>query len=122
MELSQLIRTHHPKRDESRRPLHILFVTSEVAPYSKTGGLGDVSASLPLALASLGHHVTILTPRYRHIDPEQLRLSRRHLPIGVCRCVRRWVRRRAPLCGSDRPGVRGELLPVREALSRASVH
>jgi starch synthase len=83
MELSQLIRTHHPKRDESRRPLHILFVTSEVAPYSKTGGLGDVSASLPLALASLGHHVTILTPRYRHIDPEQLRLSRRLRALEV---------------------------------------
>jgi starch synthase len=83
MEISQLIKTHHPKRDDARRPLHILFVTSEVAPYSKTGGLGDVSASLPLALAGLGHHVTILTPRYRHIDADRLRLSKRLRALPV---------------------------------------
>ncbi len=42
----------------------ILFVSSEVHPLSKTGGLADVSASLPQALAELGHEVRILTPAY----------------------------------------------------------
>jgi len=44
--------------------LKILFVSSEVHPFSKTGGLADVSASLPHALAELGHDVRILTPGY----------------------------------------------------------
>lgn len=44
------------------------MVISEVAPYSKSGGLGDVGAALPAALAKLGHEVTVATPRYRGID------------------------------------------------------
>ncbi len=43
----------------------MLFVTSEAHPLMKTGGLADVSASLPRALQSLGHQVTLLMPAYR---------------------------------------------------------
>ncbi len=43
----------------------MLFVTSEAYPLVKTGGLADVSASLPRALQSLGHQVTLLMPAYR---------------------------------------------------------
>jgi starch synthase len=50
------------------RPLTVLTIASEVAPYSKTGGLADVVAALPRALARLGHEVTVVTPRYRGID------------------------------------------------------
>ncbi|HEX6550871.1 MAG TPA: glycogen/starch synthase, partial [Gammaproteobacteria bacterium] len=42
----------------------VLFVTSEVQPLMKTGGLADVSASLPAALRARGHDVRILTPAY----------------------------------------------------------
>ena len=42
----------------------VLFVTSEVYPLVKTGGLGDVSASLPRALCELGVDVRILLPGY----------------------------------------------------------
>jgi starch synthase len=42
----------------------ILFATSEVAPLAKTGGLADVSASLPKALASLGCEVRLVLPAY----------------------------------------------------------
>ncbi|MBP9033820.1 MAG: glycogen synthase GlgA [Pseudomonadales bacterium] len=45
--------------------MRVLFVTSEAYPLVKTGGLADVSASLPRALQSLGHQVTLLMPAYR---------------------------------------------------------
>lgn len=48
----------------SRRDLRVLFVTPEVHPLIKTGGLGDVSAALPAALRSLRVDVRILIPGY----------------------------------------------------------
>src|SRR5206468_843475 len=50
-----------------QRRLHVGFVTSELAPYVKTGGLADVSAALPKALAKAGHKVTVFVPRYAAI-------------------------------------------------------
>jgi starch synthase len=48
--------------------LRVLTIASELSPWAKTGGLADVAASLPAALDALGHHVTIVVPRYRGID------------------------------------------------------
>jgi len=42
----------------------ILFVTSEAHPLIKTGGLADVSGSLPAALEALGHDIRIVMPAY----------------------------------------------------------
>jgi starch synthase len=56
-------------------PLRVLFVTAECAPWVKTGGLGDVCAALPRALAGLGHDVRVLMPAYRAL--------RRELPTGL---------------------------------------
>jgi len=44
--------------------LSILFVTSEMAPWVKTGGLGDVAAALPAALHRARHDVRVLIPAY----------------------------------------------------------
>ena len=44
--------------------MRILFVTSEIHPLVKTGGLADVSASLPSALQSLGMDIRVLVPGY----------------------------------------------------------
>ncbi|KAK8301182.1 hypothetical protein V6Z12_D04G004200 [Gossypium hirsutum] len=49
---------------ETRVTYNIVFVTAEAAPYSKTGGLGDVCGSLPIELASRGHRVMVVSPRY----------------------------------------------------------
>jgi starch synthase len=43
----------------------ILFVSSEAYPFLKTGGLADVSYSLPAALRGLGADVRLLMPAYR---------------------------------------------------------
>jgi starch synthase len=40
-----------------------------MVPFLKTGGLADVSAALPKALARLGHRVTVVMPRYGTISP-----------------------------------------------------
>lgn len=59
------------------KKLKIVHVASEVSPFSKTGGLGDVSRSLPKALRRLGHDVMIITPLYgRLIDVKAHRLER----------------------------------------------
>src|SRR5512135_1500686 len=44
--------------------MKILFVTSEVYPLIKTGGLADVSGALPAALQGLGQDVRLLVPGY----------------------------------------------------------
>jgi starch synthase len=46
------------------RPLRVLFVTSELAPLVKTGGLADVSGALPPALRALGIDCRVLIPGY----------------------------------------------------------
>ncbi len=86
MDLTKLIKTQRGGGPET--PLNILFASSEVAPFSKTGGLGDVAGALPSALAGLGHHVQVITPLYKHIDPAELSLSLRLRTLEVPRKAR----------------------------------
>ena len=44
--------------------LKILFVSAEVHPFAKTGGLADVSGALPPALYKLGHDIPVIVPKY----------------------------------------------------------
>ena len=53
---------------------NVLFVTSEVLPYSKTGGLADISNSLPQALNALGNEVRIISPKYGQLDERRLQI------------------------------------------------
>ena len=48
--------------------MKILFVTSECAPFSKSGGLADVAFSLPPALQKIGNEIQIITPYYKCAD------------------------------------------------------
>ena len=47
--------------------MKILFVASEAHPLIKTGGLGDVIGSLPMALQSLKAEVRLLLPAYHEL-------------------------------------------------------
>jgi starch synthase len=44
--------------------MNIVYVSSEVEPFAKTGGLADVAGALPLAFARKGHRVTVILPYY----------------------------------------------------------
>lgn len=44
--------------------MNVLFVASELFPYVKTGGLGDVMAALPRAMRALGADVRMLVPAF----------------------------------------------------------
>lgn len=50
--------------------MKILYAASEVAPFVKTGGLGDVAGSLPAALAAAGHEVAVVCPLYSAIGKD----------------------------------------------------
>jgi starch synthase len=72
--------------------LKVLFVSSEVAPFAKTGGLGDVAAALPKALRAAGHDVRVVMPLYSRVkdaDRERLEVAVREvvLTLGSNRVV-----------------------------------
>jgi len=54
--------------------LKILFVSSEVFPFVKTGGLADVSSALPQMLTELGHEVRIVIPKYGAVDDRKFKI------------------------------------------------
>ncbi len=63
--------------------LSVLHIASEASPFAKSGGLADVTAALPRALARAGARVTLVMPRYRVADPLRHALAKRLQPIGV---------------------------------------
>lgn len=55
--------------------LNVLFVSAEVAPYAKTGGLADVAGSLPKVLSDMGMDIRVVLPGYKDIDAEQVYIA-----------------------------------------------
>ncbi len=71
-----------------KNKLKILMVYSEVAPFSKTGGLADVGGALPKFLKDMDHDVRIITPQYlainerKYILRDVIRLQNIEIPLG----------------------------------------
>lgn len=55
---------------DSSKKMQIVFASAECAPFVKTGGLGDVSGSLPAALVRAGAEVIVMVPKYATIKDE----------------------------------------------------
>lgn len=62
----------------------VFFATSEVYPFSKSGGLGDVMGALPLAMQSSGQPAAVISPFYGRISTNNyhIRLIISDLPVG----------------------------------------
>jgi starch synthase len=56
------------------KKLKILFVSGEVVPFAKTGGLADVMGSLPQAVEKQGNESRIMMPKYGVINDRKFRL------------------------------------------------
>ena len=65
--------------------MNILYVTGEAAPFCKTGGLADVSGSLPVALARRVHKIAVMLPLYDTIAPQWRRQMtfRKHIYVDL---------------------------------------
>src|SRR6476620_7498882 len=76
-----------PRSSVMAKALSILYVTSEVVPFAKTGGLADVSAALPLALTELGHDIRIIAPKYGSVSERRNRIHEikrlKDIPVDV---------------------------------------
>ena len=91
--------------------MNILLASSEVFPFSKTGGLADMAGALGKALAEDGHNVTIVTPLYRGIREKHRSIKPTEmvfdLPLGgERRTARVWQREEDPhrrICFIDQP-------------------
>jgi starch synthase len=70
--------------------MRILLASSEVYPYSKTGGLADSVGAFAKALSAAGHEVVVLTPLYRGVRERFPEIKTTgyplDLPLGATRC------------------------------------
>lgn len=63
--------------------MNVILVAAECAPWSKTGGLGDVAGALPKALARRGHRVMVVAPKYGdYEEPQEIGEPRRYQVAG----------------------------------------
>ncbi|KAM3401859.1 hypothetical protein ACQJBY_006068 [Aegilops geniculata] len=63
--------------------MNIILVAAECAPWSKTGGLGDVAGALPKALSKRGHRVMAIVPMYgNYEEPHQIGEPKRYQVAG----------------------------------------
>ncbi|ABB39083.1 glycogen/starch synthase, ADP-glucose type [Oleidesulfovibrio alaskensis G20] len=62
----------------------VLFATSEMYPFSKSGGLGDVLGALPLTLHRMGVRTAVVTPFYGRLKTAEygIHLTMSDIPVG----------------------------------------
>lgn len=62
--------------------MKVAYLSAEVAPYAKTGGLGDVAGALPGYLRQIGVDCRVFMPRYGTMDPAREFRHHMSVPMG----------------------------------------
>ncbi|HED10301.1 MAG TPA: glycogen synthase [Caldithrix abyssi] len=67
--------------------MKILYLASEVTPFARAGGLGDVTGALPKALKDLNQEIRIMMPKYKFINERKYVLREvirlRNIPVTI---------------------------------------
>ena len=72
-------------------PLKIFFVSPEISPFAKTGGLADIASALPKEIKNAGHDIRLFMPQYTVVNDrkfvlrEVIRLKKLDIPFGDTR-------------------------------------
>lgn len=56
--------------------MRVAFLSSEVSPFAKTGGLADVAGALPIFLSKLNIEIRLIMPFYQNVQEKDLRLTK----------------------------------------------
>lgn len=96
----------------------IVHVTSEVAPFSKTGGLADVTGSLPAALARAGADTVVISPAYPSVREAGHKLA----PVAALDISLAGKTRRVELLQARSAGVGQLFIDCPEYFDRAGLY
>ncbi len=83
--------------------MHTIFVSAEVSPFAKAGGLADVASAFPRALSALGVDVRVIMPKYRGVEKKTQLEEVARFPVPVGRTDSECIAYRGRLPGSDVP-------------------
>jgi len=70
---------------ESESDMNILFISPEVFPFAKTGGLADVAGALPEAIAKKDHKASVIMPYYGLVKKNGFKpaLFKKNIPLRI---------------------------------------
>lgn len=63
--------------------MKLVIASSEIAPFSKTGGLADVCGAIGPAFARRGHSVITVSPKHGHTDPRAMGAEDTGVVVGI---------------------------------------
>lgn len=69
------------------KSLSILYVSTELYPFAKVTGIGDIAYSFPLAVREVGHDIRVMIPKYGSVSERRNRIHEinrlRDIPIAI---------------------------------------
>jgi starch synthase len=63
--------------------MNIVYVSPEIEPFARTGGLGDVLGALPRSVARAGHKVSLFMPLYKQVNRKEFHISPARITVAV---------------------------------------
>lgn len=63
--------------------MNVVYLSSEVAPFAKTGGLADMALTIPKNLQKLGVEIIVIMPFYRKVKESAYSLVKTNIQFKV---------------------------------------